>query len=76
MNVVDRANIFAAADELAARASSSRSLAAEDRAQAADLRIQARTVRERAVQLVRVNNNGGGWRARPTTTQTRAETTI
>jgi hypothetical protein len=76
VNAADRANIFAAADELSARASSSRSIAAEDRAQAADLRIQARTIRERAVQLVRVNNGGGGWRARPTTTQTKAETTI
>ena len=77
VNAADRATIFAAADELAVRAASSRSLAAEDRAEAADLRVQARTLRERAVQLVRVGNGGGGWRARPTpSSPAKAETTI
>jgi hypothetical protein len=77
VNVADRASIFAAADELSSRAASSRAIAAEDRAQATDLRVQARATRERAVQLVRAGNGGGGgWRARPTATQARAETSI
>jgi hypothetical protein len=78
VSVADRSSIFAMADELAARAASARSQAFAARAQAAELRLQARAVRERAVQLVRQNNGGGGgWRrgpGRPATTT--AETTI
>jgi hypothetical protein len=60
------------------RASSERSQAAEERAQATELRVSARTIRERAVQLVRNNNgNGGGWRGRPVSPGLRtAETSI
>ena len=76
VNAADRASIFAAADDLSARASSSRSQASEDRIQAADLRVQARSMRDRAVQLVRIGNGGGGWRGKPSTSQTKAETTI
>jgi hypothetical protein len=76
--VADRSSILAVADELSARASVSRSQASEERSQAADLRVQARAVRERAVQLVRLNNGGGGgWRGRPVPGTSRtAETTI
>lgn len=75
----DRSSIVAVADELSARASAARSQASEERSQASELRVQARAVRERAVQLVRLNNGGGlgggGWRARPVPNAT-AETTI
>lgn len=63
VNGADRASVLALADDLAARAVSSRALGAEQRAQAVGFRSQARTIRERAVQLVRVGNDGG-WRAR------------
>ena len=81
--VADRSSIFQAADDLSARASASRSQASEERAEASDLRVQARAIRERAVQLVRVNN-GGGWRGRaggsfatpPPGTKSASDTTI
>ena len=77
MAFADRSTIVQAAEDLAARASLSRSQASEERAQAADLRTQARSMRERAVQLVRIGNgNGGGWRGRPNTKSTTAETAI
>ena len=79
VSLTDRSSIFQLADELAVRASVSRSQASEERAQAADLRVQARSMRERAVQLVRLNNGGGGWRGRPggaPMTKTTAETAI
>jgi hypothetical protein len=62
--VADRSSIFQVADELSARASVSRSQASEERSEASDLRAQARQTRERALQLVRVNAPGGGWRGR------------
>lgn len=74
----DRASITAVADELSIRASTSRQQASEERASAASLRVQARAARERAVELVRLGNGGGGgWRGRPIprATQT-SETTI
>ena len=77
VNVADRQSLFSSADELAARAATSRQAASEERTEASDLRSQARTIRERALTLVR-NQNGGGWRGRavPKTTSTTAETSI
>lgn len=57
----DEQDVLSLADELAIRAATMRSRAAEDRAQASGLRMQARVLRERAAQLVRVGN-GRGWR--------------
>lgn len=77
VSVSERSSIFAVADELSTRAAISRSQANEERSQAGELRLQARAVRERAVQLVRVGNGGGGWRGPSVTPRPqRAETTI
>jgi hypothetical protein len=58
----DEQDVLSIADELALRAASMRTRAAEDRAQAIGLRMQARVLRERAAQLVRVGNGGRNWR--------------
>lgn len=67
--VADRGSIIDIAEELAVRARTDRQLAAQERAQAAELRIEARSLRDRAVQLVRTGGGGGGggWRSRPGT---------
>jgi len=77
--IVDRPGIAAVAEELSARASSSRAQAAGERTTAAELRAQARAVRDRAVQLVNAGTGGGGgWRGRPVprVSSGAAETTI
>lgn len=63
VSTMDRGNLLAVAEELAARMADERQQASEERSQASSLRQQARRIRERAAELVRVN--GGGWRGRP-----------
>lgn len=78
VNVADRQNLFASADELAARAASSRQAASDERSEASEQRQQARVIRARVAELTRGQNPGGGWRGRPVpkTSAVTAETTI
>ena len=62
----DRENILEIADELSARSQLSRSRASAERMRASEMRSEARNLRDRATQLVRVGNGGGGgWRGGP-----------
>jgi hypothetical protein len=66
VNVADRPGLMSAAEELSLRAADDRAEAMRERSEASELRMQARSMRDRAAQLVRINNgNGGGWRKRP-----------
>lgn len=69
VNAADRGSIIDIAEELAIRASTSRRLAAQERAEASELRLEARSLRERALAIVRTGTGGGGggWRTRSVT---------
>jgi hypothetical protein len=64
VNVSDRQSIVQIADELTDRAQNDRALASSERAQASELRLEASGLRQRAVQLIRLGNGGGGWKGR------------
>lgn len=68
VNAADRLSILEVVDELTTRAAQERRQAANARISADQLRAEARSLRDRAVQLVRLGDGGsgtGGWRKRP-----------
>lgn len=63
VDIADRGSLLTIADELGARAMTSRSRAGQQRAQASELRLEARTLRQRAIALSG-GGGGGGWRVK------------